>query len=227
VKQVLIEGLLVAAAGAVFAFSANWLACLLTRHSSTPLGLELTRNYFPSSGSNTVPPNAVSTNTNIQPQQRLEAQLRAEGLSLADSNLVAQVFHDPRYERDLVVFIDARDNDEYQQGHIPGAYLFNHYHPESYLVTVVPVCQAAQQVVVYCNGGNCDESILAARLLRDLPQVGGEKIFVYAGGIAEWTTNGLAVEIGERKSGKMREPRKSEDRKQGALRTIVPAMERT
>ena len=202
-----------AAAGAVFAFSANWLACELTKDK----GLKLTHDYS-ERGSNTVPAKIVASLTN-SPRQNLEAQLRAEGLHLADSNLVAKLFHDPRVDQDQVVFIDARDNEEYQQGHIPGAYLFNHYHAESYLPTVCPVCQAAQQIVVYCNGGNCDESILAARLLRDLPQIGGEKLFVYAGGITEWTTNGLPVEIGDRRSGKIRQTPKPEAGKQGALRT--------
>jgi rhodanese-related sulfurtransferase len=207
VKEILIEGLLVATAGAVFAFAANWLACNLTRHASMPMGLELTRNYFPAGGSTNATPKITTASTNIQ--SNLEAQLRAEGLHLADSNLVARLFHDPRVQQDLVVFIDARDNEEFQQGHIPGAYLFNHYHPETYLPTVWPACRTAQQIVVYCNGGNCDESILAARLLRDLPQIGGEKLFVYAGGITEWATNGWPVELGERKSGNMREPGKA------------------
>jgi len=154
-----------------------------------------------------MPPKAVASVTNAQ--QNLEAQLRAEGLNLADSNLVARLFHDPRVQQDLVIFVDARNNEEFQQGHIPGAFLFNHYHPETYLPTVWPACQAAQQIVVYCNGGNCDESILAARILKDLPQIGGEKLFVYAGGITEWTTNGWPVEIGERKSGNLREPGKA------------------
>jgi rhodanese-related sulfurtransferase len=228
-KHVLIEGLLVAIAGAAFAFSANWLACELTRHSSTPLGLELARNYFPRDLSNAAPANAINTSANIPARENLEAQLRAEGLRLADSSLVAQLYQDPRCQQGLVVFVDARDNGQYEQGHIPGAYLFNEFHRETYLATVVPVCQAAEQVVIYCDGGTCDLSINAAKVLRDLPQIGGEKLFVYAGGMAEWTTNGLPVEIGERNSGKMREPKKLEDRKQGALRTldVIPGTERT
>ncbi|HWH72296.1 MAG TPA: rhodanese-like domain-containing protein, partial [Candidatus Sulfotelmatobacter sp.] len=58
-------------------------------------------------------------------------------------------------------------------------------------------------IVVYCNGGNCEDSELAATMLRDagIPK---DKLLVYGGGMTEWTTNGLPVELGQRKSGNLR-----------------------
>ena len=65
------------------------------------------------------------------------------------------------------------------------------------------VCLTAQQIVFYCNGGDCDDSEHAAIMLRDSIGMPKEKVFVYGGGIAEWTSNGLPIEVGARNSGRV------------------------
>lgn len=123
---------------------------------------------------------------------------------MADSNLVAQVFHDPRHEAELFIFLDARNETDYQEGHVPGAFLFDHFRAENYLASVLPVCLTAEKIIVYCSGGNCEVSEFAAIFLRDNARVPKEKLFVYPGGITEWTNHGLPAEIGVRKSGLLR-----------------------
>jgi rhodanese-related sulfurtransferase len=194
------EGALVAVIGAALAFAANALS---------PRGLQLSRNYFP--GANVTA--AVSTpGTNLtgtaasrtnSPAELLAASLRQQGLQLADSNQAMQFFHDPRREQDEVIFIDARDEEHYRAGHIPGAYHFDRFHPETYITNVVQVCQIAQQIVFYCNGGDCDDSEHAAIMLRDSLNIPKEKVFVYGGGMTEWTANRLPIEIGARNSGQL------------------------
>jgi rhodanese-related sulfurtransferase len=198
--------LLIAVIGAALAFVANGLS---------PRGLKLTRNYYPRENTTPSTNNSAGTNpvriapgTNTpSPLELLAARLREKGLHLADSNQVSQLFRDPRCQQDLVVFVDARNDQEYQAGHVPGAWQFDYYHPDNYLNDVLQICQVAQQVLVYCNGGECEDSELAATFLRDLG-VPKEKLFVYGGGFTEWTTNGLPVEIGQRRSGRFREPKK-------------------
>lgn len=186
--------------GAALAFAANALS---------PRGLTLTTNYFPWTKLAPPPPppvagtnltGATAANTN-SPLELLSAQLRERGLQLADSNQVIRLFRDPRREVDGVIFIDARDDAQYQAGHIPGAFHFYHFHPENYVTNVDQVCLTAQQIVFYCNGGDCDESIQAAITLRDSIHIPKEKVFVYGGGITEWATNGLPIEVGARNSG--------------------------
>jgi len=192
----------VAALGAAFAFAANQIS---------PLGLALTRDYFPSGTAHLVRPvpvaglpHDVGTNSGVvSSAQLLAAQMKEKGLQLMDGPKATQLFHDPRFQQNLVVFVDARDEEHYQQGHIPGAYEFDPYHPEKYFDAVLPACQKAEQVVVYCNGGDCDDSETAAILLRDVG-ISNQKLFVYGGGITEWTTNSLPVEIGVRNSGVLR-----------------------
>ena len=200
-KRVLQEAALVAVIGAALAFAANALS---------PRGLLLTRNYFP--GSKLTPPTPVVERTNVtgaaaaktnSPIELLSARLQAEGLQLAESNRVMQFFHDPRREQDGIIFIDARDEEHYRAGHIPGAYHFDRFHPEDYLTNVVQVCLTAEEIVFYCNGGDCDDSEHAAIMLRDSMGIPKEKVFVYGGGFTEWATNGLPIELGLRNSGQL------------------------
>jgi len=189
--------------GAAFALAANQVS---------PRGLALTRNYFPGATRPLrptmtvihVPGDAARTNAPATlVAELLAARLKAQGLQLLGSNQVAQLFRDPRYEQELVVFIDARDDQHYQEGHVPGAYQLDHYRAENYVATALPVCQTADQIVVYCNGGDCEDSEFTAITLSDagIPKA---KLFVYGGGMTEWITNGLPIEIGGRRSGNLR-----------------------
>jgi len=196
-RAILLEALCVAAAGLVFALAANALS---------PRGLRLSRNYFPeiapppgrtsSTGAVTTGTVTISGKTPGDIAQRLQ-QL---GLQLVSSNEVVELFRDPRYEQGIVVFIDARDDQHYAAGHIPGAWQFDRYRAENYLPAVLPVCLTALKVVVYCSGGECEDSEFAAIMLRDAG-VPREVLFVYIGGITEWKANGLPTETGTRGSG--------------------------
>jgi rhodanese-related sulfurtransferase len=195
VKQVLLEAALVALVGAALAFAANGLS---------PQGIKLGRDYFPgASKAGSVPRPGTApaeADTNRTPTELLAARLKQNGLQLIGTEEVLKLFHDPRREQDLVVFVDARSDASYQAGHIPGAYQFDHFHYENYLAAVVPVCLAAQQIVVYCHGGDCADSENAALMLSRDAGIPREKLFVYGGGITEWTERGLPVESGARKS---------------------------
>lgn len=194
-RRTLLEAFLVGLVGALLAFAANALS---------PRGLKLTRNFYPHDHERAMP---GSTNTlagagatNGPSFQQVADRLRQAGLQVALSNQVAQLFHDPGYGQNLVMFIDSRDDQHYRSGHIPGAFQLDYYRKENYLDGVLPGCQVAQQILVYCYGGNCEDSELTATLLRDAG-VPKEKLLVYIGGFTEWTNNRMPVEIGERNSG--------------------------
>jgi len=188
------------------------LAVALAANQMSPRGLALTRNYFPGatkpspripSGISTTSALGGTNGSQLLSSDGLLARLKAQGLQPLDGPQTVQLFRDPRYEQELIVFIDARDDRHYHEGHIPGAYQFDHYRPEHYLPTVLPACLNAEQIVVYCNGGNCEDSEFAAMTLKDAG-VPLARLSVYAGGMAEWATNGWAVEVGSRKSGNLR-----------------------
>jgi rhodanese-related sulfurtransferase len=198
-KTVVVEALFVAALGLVFALAANALS---------PRGLRLSRNYFPSAGTTPFATNSsatTATSVSINASNATIQRLQQHGLQLVNSNEVVNLFRDARYEQGLVAFIDARDDQHYAAGHIPGAWQFHHYRAENYLPAVLPVCLNALQIVVYCAGGECEDSEFAAIMLRDAG-VPRETLFVYAGGITEWKANGLPVETGARGSGTLEKP---------------------
>ena len=205
-RAILCEAAWIAAGGLILALAANALS---------PRGLQLGRNYFPGGDITppAVPPPAPAPNSATglppaMPPPASEAALRRleqRGLQSVGSNEVAALFRDPRHEQGLIVFVDARDDEHYQAGHIPGAWQFHHYRAETFLPVLLPVCMNAQQVIVYCTGGTCEDSEFAAVMLRDAG-VPRTSLFVYVGGITEWKNNGLPLETGGRRSGQLLKP---------------------
>lgn len=192
------QALLVGAFGWVFALVANTLS---------PRGLSLTRDYFPASplpatggiGQATAgAASAVETGAG----DAVDQKLREHGLEPVTDERMHALFTDARYAQELVVFIDAREARRYQEGHIPGAYLFDRYRQDEFLPSVLPACQNAESVVVYCNGGDCEDSHFAALALRDAG-VPADRLGVYSGGILSWQKRGYPMETGDRGSGMM------------------------
>jgi rhodanese-related sulfurtransferase len=201
-RSPLAEALLVVALGAGLGLAANALS---------PRGLSLTRNYFPDTPSSAPPASrsagvAVTPSTPDPAPAAVAAPPRTKrGLPLVDHARVTALFRDPRHAQGLILFVDARNEEAYRQGHIPGAHLLDHYHLERHLADLVAPAHLAQEIVVYCNGGECEDSDLAA---HDLIQLGvpPAKIVVYAGGIADWKARREPLEVGARGSGEHRAP---------------------
>jgi rhodanese-related sulfurtransferase len=185
-EKVLRETALVMAVGLVFSLAANQLS---------PRGLVLTRNYFPQG---TGDANAAAPSSS----QSSSAPGKSKELQWVDRPQAVQLFHDSHLQQGRIVFVDARDEEHYLGGHVPGAYEFDPYQPEKYFPTVMPACRAAEQIVVYCHGGDCDDSKSAALLLRDVG-IPNQKLFIYSGGITDWSTNHQPVETGARNSGNL------------------------
>lgn len=180
IKRLAAEVLSVMVAGGWFALLANQLS---------PAGLELTRDYFPKSPS-----------ASKQSAASREAQIHARRLQTIRRETVAQLFASLEYASERIVFIDARSEDLYRKGHIPGAIAFDYYRPETAIATVLPACLSATSVVVYCAGGECEDGELAALSLVN-SGVSSNSLFIYIGGITDWQSAGQPVEIGSRRSG--------------------------
>lgn len=129
-------------------------------------------------------------------------RLTEKGIQVKPHDGVVQLYESPEYEDGAYVFVDARNEDHYRAGHIPGAYQFDHFHMERYIQEVVPVCQTAIEVVVYCYGKDCTDSEITAQHLINLG-VDPSMLSVYVGGIQTWCEKGMPVEKGERGSGEI------------------------
>ncbi|HKP17510.1 MAG TPA: molybdopterin-synthase adenylyltransferase MoeB [Gaiellaceae bacterium] len=86
------------------------------------------------------------------------------------------------------VFLDVRERDEWEEGHIPGAVFIPRGNLESRIETAVP--DRARRLVVYCASGN--RSAFAAKTLEEL---GYEDVVNLAGGYTDWKRNGFPTQL--------------------------------
>lgn len=108
-----------------------------------------------------------------------------KGLSLAQTIQL--------HSKNLAVFIDARDQWEFSEGHIAGAVNipeFSFEEDNSILKTI----DKDAIIVVYCDGDDCDTS---KRLAAQIFNLGYNNIFVFLGGYNEWNNSGLQIEKAE------------------------------
>lgn len=93
-----------------------------------------------------------------------------------------------------MIVIDARRKSEFDEGHIPGAVLFDYYDMGTYRDRVLPLLSNEGGIMVYCSETTCDDSELLA---KELYALGFTKLLVFKGGFAEWSGAGLPVERGD------------------------------
>jgi len=86
------------------------------------------------------------------------------------------------------VFLDVRERDEWDEGHIPGALFIPRGNLESRVEQAVP--EKTGRVVVYCAVGA--RSAFAAKTLEEL---GYEDVASLAGGYTDWKRNGLPTQL--------------------------------
>jgi molybdopterin/thiamine biosynthesis adenylyltransferase/rhodanese-related sulfurtransferase len=89
---------------------------------------------------------------------------------------------------DGAVWVDVREADEWEEGHIPGAVHVPRGFLESRIEQVAPSREAP--VVVYCAGGA--RSAFAAKSLQDL---GYENVVSLTGGFTDWKRNGGEIAV--------------------------------
>jgi rhodanese-related sulfurtransferase len=97
------------------------------------------------------------------------------------------------YESSEALFVDARDSDFYEEGHIPGAVNL----PVREFDLVFPKLKermlAAAWVITYCDDASCE---LSVQLTEKLLFAGIDRIEVFTGGIQQWQGAGQPVEEG-------------------------------
>jgi molybdopterin/thiamine biosynthesis adenylyltransferase/rhodanese-related sulfurtransferase len=89
---------------------------------------------------------------------------------------------------DDALFVDVREHDEWEEGHIPGALHVPRGNLESRIEGLVP--ERSRRIVVYCAVGA--RSAFAAKALGEL---GYEDVASLAGGYTEWKRNGFPTQL--------------------------------
>ena len=105
---------------------------------------------------------------------------------------VVAVFNDPKTAMGANVFVDARAAVVYEDGHIPCAVQADAYEIADCIDDLLDHVLGAEKVIVYCNGGDCEDSIFLCRDLvnADVPY---DAIYLYPGGCQEWQEKGMPV----------------------------------
>ena len=98
---------------------------------------------------------------------------------------------------DEPLFLDVRERDEWEEGHIPGAVHVPRGFLESRVEQLVP--DRDRSIVVYCAGGN--RSAFAAKTLEEL---GYNDVRSLAGGFTDWTRNGFPTQLPSALTGEQR-----------------------
>jgi sulfur-carrier protein adenylyltransferase/sulfurtransferase len=85
------------------------------------------------------------------------------------------------------VVVDVREQDEWDEGHIPGAVHIPRGHLESRIERAAP--DSSRRVLLYCSAGN--RSAFAAKTLEEM---GYEDVVSLAAGFTDWKRNGFPVQ---------------------------------
>ncbi len=97
------------------------------------------------------------------------------------------------FESEEAIFVDCRLKEDYHLGHISGAVSLPWEEFEEYYPDLTRTLSEAKEIIAYCDGDECELSLLLARELADL---GYKNVKVFFGGWLEWKEAGLPVEKG-------------------------------
>jgi rhodanese-related sulfurtransferase len=101
------------------------------------------------------------------------------------------------HERGDVPFLDARRTSVYREGHIAGARPFSIWESdidEKIKTFFSEGHDTSQPIVVYCSGGECEDSHMLATKLH---MAGFDNALVYKDGFPDWQKRGLPVHTGD------------------------------
>jgi rhodanese-related sulfurtransferase len=93
----------------------------------------------------------------------------------------------------VAIFIDARDQWDYSDGHIVGALNIPEFSFDPDNKTLSSI-KKESLIIVYCDGDDCDTS---KRLTNQLTKLGYTNSYVFLGGYKEWIEAELPIESGK------------------------------
>jgi rhodanese-related sulfurtransferase len=97
------------------------------------------------------------------------------------------------FERDEILFVDARPENQYQEGHLPGALIIPWQEVDRYFMEAAEQLEEEKTLVTYCDGESCDLSHELALFLKDM---GFTDVRVLVNGWTVWKQAGLPTEGG-------------------------------
>lgn len=95
------------------------------------------------------------------------------------------------YEQEAALFVDARPQSQFAQGHIRGALSLPWQEVDRFFVETAEQFGGAKTIITYCDGESCELSHDLALFLKDM---GFEDVRVLVNGWSVWRQAGLATD---------------------------------
>ncbi len=95
------------------------------------------------------------------------------------------------YKKENIIIVDARERIFYEKGHIKGAINIPYNEFEIYPGRFLSFLQKDKDIIIYCEGGYCEESFIVAEIIL---KYNFKNISVYIDGYPEWGKRGLPYE---------------------------------
>ena len=95
------------------------------------------------------------------------------------------------FDNGNVLFVDARSQDNYEDGHIPGAVSLPVGRFDDRIESFLNRYSSDQPVVTYCSGRTCEDSHDLAQFLSD---AGFTNVRIFIDGFPGWKAEGYPVE---------------------------------
>ena len=116
-------------------------------------------------------------------------EARSEAALPLPAGLVAMSLEQARaaFDAQSALFLDARELQEYEQGHLPGALNLPPSDFEERFLDVADQVEAAASLVVYCDGIECSDAIETAERLLE---TGRTQVYVFEAGWKAWVSAG-------------------------------------
>ena len=95
------------------------------------------------------------------------------------------------FDKDEVLFVDARSQNDYDNGHIPGAVSLPVGQFEERIDSFLNRYPPEQAIVTYCSGRTCEDSHDLAQFLSD---VGFTNVRIFIDGFPGWEAEGYPIE---------------------------------
>ena len=95
------------------------------------------------------------------------------------------------FDNGNVLFVDARSQDNYEDGHIPGAVSLPVGQFDEQIESFLYQNSPDRRIVTYCSGRTCEDSHNLARLLTD---VGFTHVSIFIDGFPGWEAQGFPIE---------------------------------
>ncbi|MCK5126519.1 MAG: rhodanese-like domain-containing protein [candidate division Zixibacteria bacterium] len=98
------------------------------------------------------------------------------------------------YQLPSVIFIDARDPEDYAFGYIHRSINIPFDYLDESWEAIIEKLDKESEYVIYCSGTECESSLFLGRYLKEL---GFSHLYVFYGGWSEWQANNLPVTANE------------------------------